>query len=112
TPIPLVPSSIIVTGYVTPPAGFGFGGNDVFLQEFTTGTLNPVVPTTTIYGGAGNDWGWSVNYVTATTGCTTTGFIISGFRQSSTAADDPGQLYLIKTDRSKSTTCQRGWIAA
>lgn len=111
-PIPLV-SHIIVTGYVTPPTGSGFGQNDVFLQEFATGTLNPIAPTTTIYGSTGNDWGWSVSHVRGGNNCSTAGYIIAGFSQNriSTGPFDPEQLYLIKTDRAKSSGCQARWMA-
>lgn len=116
TPIPIaLVSHIIVTGYVTPPAGSGFGLNDVFLQEFATGTLNPIAPTTTIYGSAGNDWGWSVSHVRAgsSLSCATAGYIIAGFTQGRTSGGivDPEQLYLIKTDRAKSSGCQARWMA-
>jgi hypothetical protein len=100
--------NLIVTGYVTSTAALGgFGGKDVFLQEFTPG-LGIIPPLTMIYGGTGTDWGWSVCPVAPQSGCRTAGYIICGFSDSPldpVHPNDPQQLYLIKTDAVKSSSC-------
>ncbi|MDB5033016.1 MAG: lipoprotein [Chlorobi bacterium] len=112
-PVP-VPSHIIITGYVTPPVTAGFGGKDAFAQEYVTGTLTPVAPVTTIYGGGKDDWGWSISPVTAVAGCTTAGFIMAGFTKTPfnpATPNDPQQLYLVKSDVNRKTGCERTYAA-
>jgi len=105
------PSTIIVTGYLTPPVGWGHGGEDAFLQEFTTGNL-ALVGNTFVYGGVNNDRGWSVEHVPLLLGspCFTSGFIVAGFTQRpSVDPNDLQQLYLFKTNAGKSTGCEESF---
>lgn len=105
---PDLPSTVVVTGYLTPPQNWGHGGEDAFLQEFTTGTLAPV-GLTAVYGNANNDRGWSVEPVELLLGspCFTSGFIVAGFIQRPLVAPaDPLQLYMFKADGGKSTGCE------
>ncbi|MBS1910646.1 MAG: T9SS type A sorting domain-containing protein [Bacteroidetes bacterium] len=97
-------SRVIVTGYLTPPMTLTHGVQDVFLKEFTTGTLAQVaVPAGRIYGSAQVDVGWSVSQTTALTPCTTDGFIVAGYGHGTVA--DPKQLYMIKTNTALSDNC-------
>ncbi|HVZ38152.1 MAG TPA: T9SS type A sorting domain-containing protein [Candidatus Kapabacteria bacterium] len=97
-------SKVIVTGYLTPPMTLTHGLQDVFLKEFTTGTLAQVpAPGGRIYGSAQVDVGWSVSQTTALTGCTTDGFIVAGWGHGTMA--DPKQLYMIKTNTTLSDNC-------
>lgn len=108
-------TNIIVTGYVTPPTGVGFGGADVFLQEYIATPLAPVAPVTTIYGGIKADWGWSVSPTVPIPQCVTSGYVICGFTQSQldpNFPNDPEQLYFIKTDAAKSSNCERIYNAS
>ena len=93
---PNVPSRVIVTGHITPPVGWGFGGTDAFLQEFTTGPGLAPFGNEFVYGGPRDDRGWSVEPIQLNTVCTRPGFIVAGFFQGT--ANDPQQLYMFKTD--------------
>jgi len=95
--------SVIITGYMTLPGGFG--GADAFLQRITpTGLgLAPVAPVTRVFGGQRDDWGWSVDPVYAdAAGCYSDGYIMTGFTYSFVGDQ---QLYLVKTNLNLKSGC-------
>ncbi|MBS1913868.1 MAG: T9SS type A sorting domain-containing protein [Bacteroidetes bacterium] len=108
TDMGLTAGNLIVTGYVTTPAAQipGWGGQDLFLQEYQ-GNLAPVAPTTRIYGGAGNDYGWSCFPVGQKMNCRTPGFVACG-TSNSPLCNPPNlpQMYLLKTNNVRSTNCK------
>lgn len=92
---------VVITGYMTLPGGFG--DKDAFIQRIKPGNLIPIAPVTRIYGGAREDWGWSVDPVIADgNGCYSDGYVMAGFT-SSFAGNQ--QLYLLKTDLNLKTGC-------
>jgi len=96
--------TLVLTGYLNPIPGAGFGAADAFVHLCSPGTLAGI--TTTIYGGDRDDWGWSVAPVIQNVPCYTSGYIVSGFTQSpSLIGPDPQQLYLIKTDCGLASGC-------
>lgn len=104
-------SSIIVTGYLTPPAAVTHGLQDAFLKKFTTGTLAQAPGVTgAIYGSAQVDWGWSVSQVSAVTPCISDGFVVAGWGHGTAA--DPKQLYVIKTDAALFDNCNEVFYSA
>lgn len=105
----LTTGNLIVTGYVTTDLVTGFGKKDLFLQEYTPG-LVPVAPTTRVFGGNEDDWGWSVHSVPQNLPWTTAGYIACGFSESwldtcDVFGVDPRDLYLIKTNAARSSNC-------
>ncbi|HVZ39771.1 MAG TPA: T9SS type A sorting domain-containing protein [Candidatus Kapabacteria bacterium] len=108
TDMGLTAGNLIVTGYVTTlPANIpGWGNQDVFLQEYQ-GTLVPVAPTTRIYGGTGDDYGWSCFPVGQKMNCRTPGFVACATSNSvlCNPANLP-QMYLLKTNNVRSTNCK------
>lgn len=107
-------STVVVTGYLTPPAAITFGAQDAFLQRYQTGP-NSLAPVTAafIYGSTNFDQGWSVEPVFASGTCITNGFIVAGVTQNPAAApNDPSQLYLFKTNATLGTGCQRSFSPA
>ncbi len=108
---------LIVTGYMTPPAGQGFGNEDAFLCLLRPNILN-IIGNVMLYGGSGTDWGWSVSPVLSgfNPQCITDGFIVAGFTNSRTKVAnpaDPMQMYLIKTDVNLDDRCgNRAYVVA
>jgi hypothetical protein len=101
-----IPSNIITTGYLIPPKNWGHGGEEVFLQEFVTGTTLASVGNTLVFGEEYNDRGWSVEPVAAASPCVIAGFIMAGsIEKPFHNPTDPRQLYMIKTN-GKVTTCE------
>lgn len=107
---------VAVTGYLTTlKERGGSNSRDVFLQTFDpSNNLQPSLPTTMIYGGAGTDWGWSLapvcpdkKWCEAYKECATLGFVIAGFTNSEKLVEpfDPQQLYLIKTNSVREDRC-------
>jgi hypothetical protein len=101
-----VPSTVITTGYVLPPNNWGHGGEEVFLQEFVTGTTLASVGNTFVSGEEHDDRGWSVEPVMAAAPCLISGFIVAGsIERPYWNPTDPLQLFMIKTN-DLTTTCE------
>lgn len=98
-------SSIIVSGYLTPPAGSGFGGQDIFLKKFVTGTLAQAAGASgAVYGSAFPDIGWSVSPAQKVGTCATSGFVVAG--PADGTLTDPSQLTIVKTNAALSSGCE------
>lgn len=101
---------VVITGYMT-LAG-GFGGRDLFVQRIlpTAGGLVWINPTTQLYGGFGEDEGWSVEPVVGNaTNCYSDGYIVAGLNVSFSGTQ---QLYLIKTDAVMISGCNERAVIA
>jgi hypothetical protein len=98
---------VMVTGFTNIPGGFG--QEDVFLQRVGTGPGMALVGPAGVYGGVGNDEGWSVGNAVNNNPLQgeTPGYIANGFTASNNliGAADPQQLYLIKTDVGLGSLC-------
>lgn len=106
-PAGLTAGNLIVTGN-TNLGGGTVTGQNVFLQEISPAgaTLN-LVGVGSAFGGTATDAGWSVNIATRVTATETAGYIVCGFTESAALmpAGDVRNLYLIKTNTAKNTSC-------
>lgn len=101
-----VTGDVMVTGFTN--IGGGLGGSDVFLQQVSVGPGMATTPTSAIYGGNGNDEGWSLANATNIGIGETPGYVVNGITQSSSLIGlDPAQLYLIKTNATLGSACNQ-----
>lgn len=124
----LTTGSLIMTGRSDFDTS-GFGGDDVFLTEIIPAIAGGVSCTGAysglglapggigyiLFGGANNDWGWSVNQVPATAGGNPAGFIVCGFEKSNLAGitpADPEDKYVIRTSANGLAACNTTTVTA